>query len=49
MGFTGKAAMQFKIAYLEEFNRMEAELRWLQAGSPSVPSVPARAVIFLAA
>lgn len=26
MGFTGKAAMQFKIAYIEAFNRMEAEL-----------------------
>lgn len=42
MGFTGAAAMRFKIAYLEEFNRMEAELRRLQAGSPSVPSVPVR-------
>lgn len=39
MGFTGAAAMRFKIAYLEEFNRMEAELRRLQAGVPSVPSV----------
>lgn len=26
MGFTGKAAMQFKIAYIEAFNRMEAIL-----------------------
>ena len=42
MGFTGKAAMQFKIAYLEEFNRMEAELRRMQAGVPSVPSVSVR-------
>lgn len=42
MGFTGKAAMRFKIAYLEEFNRMEAELRRLQAGAPSVPSVSVR-------
>lgn len=42
MGFTGAAAMRFKIAYLEEFNRMEAELRRLQAGVPSVPSVPVR-------
>ena len=42
MGFTGAAAMRFKIAYLEEFNRMEAELRRLQAGSPSVPSVAVR-------
>lgn len=42
MGFTGAAAMRFKIAYLEEFNRMEAELRRLQAGVPYVPSVPVR-------
>lgn len=27
MGFTGKTALQFKVAYIEEFNRMEAELR----------------------
>jgi Rha family phage regulatory protein len=26
MGFTGKAAMQFKLAYIEAFNRMEQEL-----------------------
>ena len=40
MGFTGKAAMQFKIAYLEEFNRMEAELRRLQPGMPVQPELP---------
>lgn len=27
MGFTGKAAMQFKLAYIEAFNAMEAQLR----------------------
>jgi len=27
MGFTGRQALQFKIAYIEEFNRMEAALR----------------------
>jgi len=27
LGFTGKAAMQFKIAYIEAFNAMEAEIR----------------------
>ncbi len=27
MGFTGKRAMEFKIKYIEAFNRMEAELR----------------------
>ena len=42
MGFTGAAAMQFKIAYLEEFNRMEAELRRMQTGASSVPSVSVR-------
>jgi len=26
MGFTGKKAMQFKLAYIEAFNAMEAEL-----------------------
>ena len=33
MGFTGKAAMQFKLAYIEAFNAMEAELR---AGRPNI-------------
>lgn len=27
MGYTGQKAMQFKLAYIEAFNRMEAELR----------------------
>lgn len=27
MGFTGKKAMQFKVAYIEAFNAMEAELK----------------------
>lgn len=27
MGFTGKRALRFKLAYIEAFNRMEAELR----------------------
>lgn len=40
MGFTGAAAMRFKIAYLEEFNRMEAELRRLQSGMPVQPELP---------
>ena len=39
MGFTGAKAMQFKIAYLEEFNRMEAKLRELQ-GAPVQPESP---------
>ena len=39
MGFTGAKAMQFKIAYLEEFNRMEAKLRELSA-VPVQPELP---------
>lgn len=43
MGFTGKKAMQFKIDYLEAFNRMEQELKsdnWMQdALAPHVDSV----------
>ena len=31
MGYTGPKAMQFKLAYIAEFNRMEAELRKLSA------------------
>jgi len=27
MGFTGKKALQFKLAYIDAFNRMDAELR----------------------
>lgn len=40
MGFTGAAAMEFKIAYLEEFNRMEAELRRMRAGIPAPAAKP---------
>ena len=39
MGFTGKKAMQFKIAYIEAFNAMEAKLRELQA-APVQPELP---------
>lgn len=31
MGYTGEKAAQFKEAYIEQFNRMERELRWKQA------------------
>ncbi|SIT09208.1 phage regulatory protein, rha family [Thalassospira xiamenensis M-5 = DSM 17429] len=27
MGYTGKKTMQFKLRYIEEFNRMEAKLK----------------------
>lgn len=33
MGFTGKEALRFKLAYIQRFNEMEAELR-----QPVVPS-----------
>ena len=36
MGFTGKRAMEFKIKYIEAFNRMEEELR----GRKEPPSIP---------
>lgn len=40
MGFTGKEALQFKIAYIEAFNRMETELLSLAAdGSRKVVDV----------
>ena len=34
MGFTGKRAMEFKIKYIEAFNRMEEELRRRVVRSP---------------
>lgn len=36
MGFTGKRAMEFKIKYIEAFNRMEEELR----GRKEPPAIP---------
>ncbi len=38
MGFTGKEAMQWKIAYLEAFNKMEAALKWGADYPPIVQS-----------
>lgn len=43
-GFTGKKAMKFKLAYIEAFNRMEAELTKRGAipqGQPAPCSIPA--------
>lgn len=40
MGFTGKKAMQFKLAYIEAFNKMEAELQNKQQALPSAKSLP---------
>lgn len=36
MGFTGKAAMRFKVAYIEAFNAMERQLK-AQAMPPALP------------
>jgi Rha family phage regulatory protein len=36
MGFTGKKALAFKLAYIEAFNRMEAELRQRPAQMPEL-------------
>lgn len=36
MGFTGKTALAFKVRYIEEFNRMEAQLKMPQA--PQLPN-----------
>lgn len=44
MGFTGREALQFKLAYIEAFNEMEAKLK---ASSPALPNFadPAAAAI----
>lgn len=42
MGFTGKEAMQFKLAFLEAFNAMEAEL--LRLSSNPVPALPNKTI-----
>ena len=43
MGFTGKKALQFKLAYIDAFNKMEAEIVGLRnsaiAGTPALPAV----------
>jgi len=42
MGFNGKRAMAFKLAYIDAFNRMEAEL----AGRSLPPPVPTKTLTF---
>ena len=43
MGFTGKKALQFKLAYIDAFNKMEAQIVGLHnsaiAGTPALPAV----------
>ena len=38
MGYTGPEAMRFKLAYIEAFNRMEAELA--KRNRPALPAAP---------
>ena len=40
MGFTGEKAPKFKIAYINQFNAMEAELRDRDEGQEIVPRPP---------
>ena len=50
MGYTGPEAMRFKLAYIEAFNRMEAELA--KRNRPALPAAPrfdAAALLELAA
>lgn len=41
MGFTGKKALAFKLAYIDAFNRMEAALHSLPAAAPAERPQPA--------
>lgn len=45
MGFTGTRALEFKLAYLDAFNRMEAEVAQQQAQALAAPVVPAELII----
>ena len=45
MGFTGKKALQFKLAYIDAFNRMEAELQQSVTPSDETPPIDVRAVL----
>lgn len=47
MGFTSKKAMQFKLAYIDAFNKMQRKLAMAQSTptAASVPAVPTSSVI----
>ena len=50
MGYTGPEAIRFKLAYIEAFNRMEAELaRRNRPGLPAAPRFDEAAMLELAA
>ena len=46
-GFTSKKAMQFKLAYIDAFNKMQRKLAMAQSTptAASVPAVPTSSVI----
>ena len=44
MGFTGKAAMQFKVAFIEQFNAMERVVKAVQSPTPAIPQTFAEAL-----
>jgi len=46
MGFNGKRALAFKLAYIDAFNRMEAELQGKAAELPPPVPVPTRTLNF---
>lgn len=46
MGFTGKRALQFKLAYIDAFNKMEAELRKSAGPAPRLRALTPPAETF---
>lgn len=45
MGFTGTRALEFKLTYLDAFNRMEAELSQQQAQALAAPEIDVAALL----
>lgn len=44
MGLTGATAMQFKVAFIEQFNAMERVIREMRPATPSIPQTFAEAL-----
>ena len=44
MGLTGAKAMQFKVAFIEQFNAMERVVKAVQAPTPAIPQTFAEAL-----
>lgn len=45
MGFTGARALEFKLAYLDAFNRMEAEVARRALPAPALPEIDVAALL----